>query len=310
MSGGFEPVEVSHISIPFSLSIFSRQVTMKMHVFLKLLIVIVLTVFNSPNSVHSSNEQSHSENYKVGSGDKLNIRVWGHEDLNRVVEVYPDGTFSFPFVGKITASGQNVFTLEHILVEKLSDGYLISPQVSISVSEYNNKKVFLFGEVVHPGSYILRNNIRLLELVSKAGGFTGNHGSTCTVVRSFNQQADSKPIAIEDVKDQKVIKINLSELTTGNPKENILILPNDTIYVDAAERVYVTGEVKRPGEIVFTSGMTVRQAISMAGGETPKASIGRIRIVRMQNGEESEIKPLLGDRLQPNDILKVPESFF
>ena len=255
-------------------------------------------------------QQPQTREYTIGPGDRLSIQVWDHDDLTRTVEVAPDGTFSFPFIGKVQASDQTAYTVEKILVEKLSDGYLVGPQVTVGVIEYNNKKVFLFGEVVRPGSYVLRSNMRLLELISDAGGFTTNRGSTCTVVRSPNGNADARPVAIEDARGHEIITVNLTQLTKGDPGENIRIAPNDSIYISAAERIYVTGEVKRPGEIEYREGMTVRQAISLAGGGTPKAAIGRIRIVRMDNGKETEIKPSPGDPIFPNDILKVPESYF
>ena len=255
-------------------------------------------------------QQPQTGAYTIGPGDRLTIQVWDHADLTRTVEVAPDGTFSFPFIGKVQASDKTAFMIENILVEKLSDGYLVGPQVTVGVIEYNNKKVFLFGEVVRPGSYVLRSNMRLLELISDAGGFTTNRGSMCTVVRSPNGNADAKPIAIEDATGHEIISVNLTQLTKGDPGENIRIAPNDSIYISAAERIFVTGEVKRPGEIEYREGMTVRQAISLAGGGTPKAAIGRIRIVRMDKGKETEIKPSPGDPIFPNDILKVPESYF
>ena len=89
-----------------------------------------------------------------------------------------------------------------------------------------------------------------------------------------------------------------------------MVMPNDSIYISAAEQIFVTGEVRRPGEIEYMENMTVRQAISMAGGGTPQAAVGRTRIIRIDNGTEREIKPSLGDSVLPNDIIKVPESFF
>lgn len=264
----------------------------------------------SPGTALPDMQQPQTKDYTIGPGDRLTIQVWDHDDLNRTIEVAPDGTFSFPFIGKVPASDKTAFMIENTLVEKLSAGYLVGPQVTVSVIEYNNKKVFLFGEVVRPGSYVLRSKMRLLELISNAGGFTVRRGSTCTVVRSPKGNVDAKPVAIEDAAGHDIITVNLIQLTKGVPRENILIAPNDSIYISTAERIFVTGEVKSPGEIEYRLGMTVRQAISMAGGGTSKAAIGRIRIVRMDNGRETEIKPSPGDAILPNDILKVPESFF
>jgi polysaccharide export outer membrane protein len=56
--------------------------------------------------------------------------------------------------------------------------------------------------------------------------------------------------------------------------------------------------------------LTVRQAISIAGGGTPRAALNRIRIVRNKGGTEEEFKPELGEFVMPNDVIKVPESWF
>jgi polysaccharide export outer membrane protein len=255
-------------------------------------------------------QESVSKDYIIGAGDILQIRVWDHNDLNRTVEVAQDGTFSFPFIGKVQAAGKSVFTLEKLLIDKLSDGYLVGPQVTVGVSEYKHKKAFIFGNVNRPGSYVLKPNMRLLELISEAGGFTRDKGSICTIVRSSKTGPDEKPIAIEDASEHETISVNLEQLIAGDFSENVLIEPNDSIYISTAERVFVTGEVRRPGEVTFKEQMTVRQAISMAGGATPKAAINRTSIIRMENNTEVEIKPNLSDPVLPDDIIKVPESYF
>jgi polysaccharide biosynthesis/export protein len=261
-------------------------------------------------TVYSSTQLPGDKDYIIGSGDVLQVQVWDHDDLNRSVEVAQDGTFSFPFIGKVSASGKSLFMLEKHIEQKLSEGYLVGPQVTVGITEYKNKKAFLFGEINRPGSYILKPNMHLLELVSDAGGFTKNRGMTCTIIRASNPNQNAQPVAIEDASEHEVITVNLTQLTAGNYQENQLIKPNDTIYISKTEHIFVTGEVKTPGEVEYAEGMTVRQAIAMAGGGTPKASLKRTRITRMNNGKEIEIKPNLGDTISPNDIIKVPESYF
>jgi polysaccharide export outer membrane protein len=255
-------------------------------------------------------QQTVDRDYIIGPGDKLQIQVWDNEDLNREIEVAQDGTFSFPFIGKVETAGKSVFMLEKHLIQLLSDGYLVSPQVTISITEYLNKKAFLFGEVARPGSYVLRKNMHLLELISDAGGFTDARGATGTIIRAIGDVKDDQPISLANAAQHEVIHVNLLRLTAGDAAENITIRPNDSIYIATTDRVYVTGEVIKPGEVLYSEGMTVRQAISIAGGGTPKASIGRTRIIRMTDGKEIEIKPNLGDAVYPEDIIKVPESFF
>lgn len=255
-------------------------------------------------------QESANKDYIIGAEDMLQITVWDHDDLDRTVEVAQDGTFSFPFIGKVQAEGKSVFTLEQYLIEKLSDGYLVGPQVTVGVSEYKHKKAFIFGNVNRPGSYILKPNMRLLELISEAGGFTRNKGTVCTIVRSKDTGSNAQPVAIEDASGHETISVNLKQLIAGDFKENALIKPNDSIYISTAEKVFITGEVRRPGEVEYREQMTVRQAISMAGGGTPKAALKRTTIVRMEEDNEVEIKPNLSDLVLPNDIIKVPESYF
>lgn len=272
-----------------------------------LTISIILLLANAGTTVA---QQSTTRDYIIGAGDVLQIQVWDHPDLNRTVEVAQDGTFTFPFIGKVQASGKSVFIVETLIVQKLSDGYIVGPQVTVGVAEYKNKKVFLFGEVTRPGSYVLKQDMRLLELISSAGGFTGDRGSVCTIVRPLEPGKKAQPVPIENASGDEIISVDLAKLITGNSRENIMVMPNDSIYISAAEQIFVTGEVRRPGEIEYMENMTVRQAISMAGGGTPQAAVSRTRIIRIYNGAELEIKPSLGDSVLPNDIIKVPESFF
>jgi polysaccharide biosynthesis/export protein len=253
------------------------------------------------------------KNYVVGPGDVLDIQVWDNPDLNRTVEISQEGSFTFPFVGEVKASTLSVFQIESLLVRKLSDGYLVAPQVNIAVAEYRNQKVFLFGEVARPGSYVLKHrNHHLLELISEAGGFTEKRGTTCVIVRPKAMAEKDSPTPIQNADKSEIIRINLDKLISGAADASLFyVMPGDSIYVGESEKIYVTGEVRLPGRLKWEKGLTVREAVSMAGGGTPRASIHRIEIIRNdENGAEKMIKPDLGDPVLPNDIIKVPESFF
>jgi polysaccharide export outer membrane protein len=77
--------------------------------------------------IHSAlfSAESSMQEYVIGPGDKLNIQVWGHPDLDCNVEVSGSGDFSFPLIGKVHSGGMSVFDLEKQLVQKLTDGYLV-----------------------------------------------------------------------------------------------------------------------------------------------------------------------------------------
>ena len=99
-------------------------------------------------------------------------------------------------------------------------------------------------------------------------------------------------------------------MLSGNPAKNMELLPNDTIYFPRAANIYVTGYVFRPGPIRYQEGLTVFQALTLAGGVTEKGS-QKVKIVRVVDGKPTEIKGTkLTDLLQPEDTIKVPERFF
>jgi polysaccharide biosynthesis/export protein len=267
--------------------------------------LIVLSVFCAPSQTLAE------KNYAVGPGDVLNIKVWDHEDLDRSVEVSEEGAFTFPFIGKVTVSGLTTFRIEKMLEDKLADGYLIAPQISISMAEYRNQRAFVFGEVKKPGVYMLTHPYNLLELISEAGGFTEERGSTCTIVRPESKTKKDQPTLIKDAGKNEIITIDIEKLISGELVATMpYVRPGDSIYIGQAERIYVTGEVKIPGEYKWKRGITVREAVSLAGGGTAKSAVNRTQIIRKVNGSEQVIKPNLADPILPNDIIKVPESYF
>jgi polysaccharide export outer membrane protein len=279
---------------------------------LKQLTLLIMPMIVAVLAVHAAPPQGLAEeNYAVGPGDVLNIKVWDHEDLDRSVEVSEEGAFTFPFIGKVKVSGMTTFKIEKLLEQKLADGYLVAPQVNISMAEYRNQRAFVFGEVKKPGVYMLTHRYNLLELISEAGGFTEKSGSTCTIVRPEHKANRDQPTLIEDAGKNEIITIDLEKLVSGKMVSNTpYVKPGDSIYISEAEKIYVTGEVKAPGELKWKKGITVREAVSLAGGGTARAAVNRTRVIRKVNGAEQVIKPNLGDPLLPNDIVKVPESYF
>ncbi|HUL77065.1 MAG TPA: SLBB domain-containing protein, partial [Vicinamibacteria bacterium] len=105
-------------------------------------------------------------------------------------------------------------------------------------------------------------------------------------------------------------RVSLLELQSGNPERNIALKAGDTVFFPRAAQVYVMGSVARPGPYRFQEGMTVMQALTLAGGATERGSSGRTRLVRIVNGKKVEQKAKATDLVQPEDTLVVPERFF
>jgi polysaccharide export outer membrane protein len=254
--------------------------------------------------------------YEIGPEDILKITVYGHDDLTHTVVVQADGTFIFPLIGRVKASDMTPKQLEQKLSVLLAQGFIRNPQVTVVIQEYRSKTVFVVGEVVRPGSYPLSGSRTVVEILSKAGPTTANAGSEVVVVRPLG--AASGPLLPGELGDgagrggkkAEVIRINLRDIQAGDLERNIVLRPNDTVFVPEAPKVFVTGEVRNPGAYPMPPGTTVRQAISLAGGFTEHASSGRIRVVRKMDGKTRELKVKLDDVVQPGDTVVVKEKLF
>jgi polysaccharide export outer membrane protein len=250
------------------------------------------------------------QEYVIGPGDKLNIQVWKHPDLECDVEISGSGDFSFPLIGKVHAGGLSVFDLEKQLVQKLADAYLVSPQVRVTVVEYKNQKAYLFGAVKQPGSYVIKGKTSILELISSMGGITDETGSAALIVRPESPERKNSPQSINEARANEIIEVDLERLYAGEMGENTFVMPGDSIYVKKAPKIFVTGEVQNPGRFRWEKYLTVRKAISLAGGPSTKGSSERAQIIRMTDGREIKIRPKMSDSVKPEDIINVPRSYF
>lgn len=108
--------------------------------------------------------------YRLGSGDRVRITVFGQQDLTGVYLVDGTGMLAFPFVGQIHAGGLTASELEKEIVSKLKPDYLTDPKVSAVVLTY--RPFYIVGEVKTPGSYAYVAGMTVINAVALAGGFT------------------------------------------------------------------------------------------------------------------------------------------
>jgi len=109
--------------------------------------------------------------YVLGVGDKVQIAVFGEDDLSGMFEVSSSGTISMPLIGEVKAAGETPPQVQATIISKLtSGGFLKNPSVSIQVSTY--RPFFIVGEVMKPGSYTYVNGMTVINAVALAGGYT------------------------------------------------------------------------------------------------------------------------------------------
>lgn len=267
----------------------------------------------------SANHHDQSDkDYVIGPEDVLKVTVWDNEDLTRTIQVSREGEFSFPLIGKVHADGLTILQLERELARSLSQGYLIDPHVTILIEEYKSKKVFVLGEVggsgkgkgEGPSTYPLTGRNTLLEVVSRAGGPTPEAGDQVLLIRPLNGQRKLNPTPLEEARDGEVITLDLRALEEGDIRQNIELQNGDTIIVPKAEFFFALGEVQKPGKYKLERDTTVLKAISLAGGLTEKAAPNRAKIIRDMEGAKRETRARLSDKVQPHDVIVIPESFF
>ena len=134
--------------------------------------------------------------YKIGPQDVLDISVYQVPDLQRTVQVADSGTVNLPLVGDVQAVGLTAQQVEQDLAKRLGAKYLQSPQVTVSVKEFNSQRVTVDGAVAKPGVYPIRGRSTLLQMVSTAGGLTeASDDSNVVVFRNASGKTDGKRTA-------------------------------------------------------------------------------------------------------------------
>lgn len=275
---------------------------------IRLTLVFCLMGFLSLLPFNPAAQGLPDKEYVIGPEDILEIQVWRNDDLHRTVEVSKEGAFTFPLIGKVQAAGLSVFKLEQHLKERLAEGYLIEPQVTVSVSGYKSQKIIVLGEVKKPGSYVIKGKTPILEIISDAEGLTDRAGRIVTIVRPLSSPKN-ETLTGENT-ESKTIVVDLDQIPDNSTDDRFFVINGDSIYVNKAPPVFVTGEVNKPGEFKWEKGLTVHQVISLAGGSTKRGALNRTKIVRSENGQEKKFKPNLSDTVKPYDIINVPESYF
>jgi polysaccharide export outer membrane protein len=157
--------------------------------------------------------------YKIGPQDVLRIDVWKEAEVSRVVPVRPDGKISLPLLNDVQAAGLTPMQLSGLIADGLKK-YMNDPQVTVSVSEINSRRIYVTGEVARAGAFPLLPNMTVLQALSSSGAFT--------------QFAKLKNIYVLRTEDGKQVKLpfNYKDAVNGKkPEQNVLLQSGDVIVV-------------------------------------------------------------------------------
>lgn len=238
----------------------------------------------------------------LGPGDSVTIQVYGQPDMGSTEYVSDNGTLSVPLVGAVKVEGLSPVEAATRIEKALKSGqYLVDPHVTVTVTQSRSQRVSVRGQVKNPGRYPLDPGGSVLDVIAQAGGL----GETA---------ADVGYIIHTDPAGKVTRQPFSARVAAGSRGETIAepsLQSGDSIEVPAADQFYVYGEVTTPGKYRIEPNMTVIQAISRAGGVTPRGSERRVDIKRMgDHGSYVTFHARLSDPIKPDDVIHVKESIF
>lgn len=277
-------------------------------------VIVALSIQAAPAPPPAQEPVSPGSNYLIGPSDRLGIKVFDEPTLSGEYNVDTDGTITFPFVGRVSVGGKTIKDIEAQLTTALRADYVRRAQVSIDITQYRSRAIFVLGEVRNPGKYNIQGQVTLLEVIAKAGSLTPTAGPILTVQRYRDglvaaATAAQEPALPGDPRGAELLRISYDDLKEGRLKANILLQDGDTIIVPVADRFYVSGFVKTPGMFVLTKDLTVQQAIALAGGLTERGSTRGLKIMRKVNGKDVEVSVGMQELVRPNDTILVRQRF-
>lgn len=186
------------------------------------LIALVIACSDPPPSEYPS-QQVYLEDTTLGPGDLFDVRVFQQEQMTGTYSASPEGTISFPLIGTVEVNGKTPAMIETEIRNRLADGYLKDPQVSVLVKEYKSKKISVFGQVRNPGTLAFTEGMTIVEAVSRAGGFTQMaRKNAVTVTRPAGDEKQSFTVPVESIAKGKA--------------DQFFMRPGDTVFVP--ERFY------------------------------------------------------------------------
>jgi polysaccharide export outer membrane protein len=207
--------------------------------------------------------------YVVGVDDILDVSMIKPESIagTVTVAVAPDGAITVPYIGNVHAKGLTLPKIQDEVQRRLGDGYVEFPVVSVSLRQTRSKKCIVYGEVNKPGAYPVEDGMTLLHAVTVAGGLIAPG--------AMGRVTLMRPKAGGD------FEVTESDIATvlREAAGQAGVLPGDSIIV-TVERIYVSGDVGRPGAYPAEERMSLLHAITVAGGFSQTGATGKVKLLR------------------------------
>jgi polysaccharide export outer membrane protein len=251
---------------------------------------------------------------RIGANDLVAISVYDVPELTRTVRVGADGFMRLPMLKqRVKAEGLMPNELETAIASALvAEGLIVDPFVTVTIAEYNSRPISVAGAVKQPLTFQATGPMSLLEAITRAGGLAPEAGPEILVSR-----AQSSPDGSVTSLVQRILVKGL--IDAADPALNVSLIGGEEIRVPEVGKVYVIGNVKKPGAFPVQDGVesTVLKMLALSEGLMPYASKDAYIYRREGSGSKNEIQiPLskIMERKAPdapllaNDILYVPDN--
>ncbi len=161
-------------------------------------ITILALIFLSSVFAYAQEGNLSMSQYQLGSGDRINISVFGQDDLSMEIRLPDVGTINYPFLGELKLVGMTAAEVESLIYEGLLGDYLVNPSVSVSIVEY--RPFFIDGEVKRPGGYPYQPGLSVNKAAALAGGYTERaNRDKITIVRETDGQQFEFSVSVTDM---------------------------------------------------------------------------------------------------------------
>lgn len=209
------------------------------------------------------------QNYYIGPGDTLHIKVLGEAEMTGSFDIGPDGSIRYPLLGQVYVAGMSPQQVGGLVARLLNKDYLVEPEVFVTVKDFGSQPVEVTGLVDKPAVYHLEGPTTLRELLAMAGGV-----------------ADETITQIEVTRGEERLTVRYEDLV--RPGGDIAVVSGDQVHVPQGNAVYVLGQVGEPGAVAWQDGITLTKALTKAGGLQETAKITKVYILR--DGERIEVR--------------------
>lgn len=248
---------------------------MKRQIGIPIAFVAALIIFSGCGTTQGNpqrlNEEFAGQNtpraaeFVLGPGDVVEITVLRQDDLRRTAQVSPAGRIMYPLLGDIPAEGRSIFQIRDAIQAGLA-GFIINPQVSVSIVSVHSQKIIVLGEVANPGFFSGTFPISSLEAVARAGGATANG------------RMDSVLLIKGGLQQPELVKLNLARgLEAGDLRQNVMLRGGDILYVPRTRIADVSRFFNQLAGIIapivsMETGVFLGQQIDAGGGAS--AAVG------------------------------------